>query len=145
MNGRNKSDAGPMEPPPKLQAGAAIAHRFRIMRLLGRGGMAEVYEATDTALGTTVAIKLLTGINIDIERLRREVLAARSVTHPNVCRIHDLHETTDEAGEPLHFISMEYLGGLTLAERIRSSGRLNRDDALPIFQQIASGLDAAHA
>ena len=82
---------------PRFDAGALLAGRFRIVRLLGRGGMGEVYEATDGELGGPVAIKTIRGGSAAdpeaIDRFRLEVWRARAVAHPNVCRVHELLTT----------------------------------------------------
>src|SRR5579862_4609620 len=80
--------------PPTFQVGALLANRYRIVRFIARGGMGEVYEAEDTTLHMSVALKSIApDAAADakmISRLKREVLLARKVTHPNVCRLHDL-------------------------------------------------------
>ena len=78
---------------PVLVAGARVAGRYRIVRLLGRGGMGEVYEAHDEALGVDVALKALTperAARGDGDRFDREVTLARAIAHPSVCRTFDL-------------------------------------------------------
>src|ERR1041384_7027152 len=107
--------------------GAVLAGRYRIVGLLGRGGMGEVYRADDLKLAPPVAIKLLP------ERL------ARQVSHPNVCRVFDIGEA-----EGLHFLSMEYIDGEDLASLLRRIGRLPEDKALEIARQLCAGLAAAH-
>ncbi|HEY3585705.1 MAG TPA: serine/threonine-protein kinase, partial [Myxococcaceae bacterium] len=114
------------------------------MRRLGAGGMGEVFEAWDLSLGTTVALKMirreLAGNPEALERLRREVVLARRVTHPNVCRIFEFFEAPGEA-----FLTMEFLEGETLSERIRRGGALRPGEALSILQDVAAGLEAIHA
>ena len=106
--------------------------------------MGEVFEARDLSLGTIVALKMirreLAGNPEALERLRREVVLARRVTHPNVCRIFEFFEAPGEA-----FFTMEFLEGETLSERIRRSGRLRPGEALSILQDVAAGLEAIHA
>src|SRR5262245_29048267 len=79
-----------------LPEGALLLARFKLVRVVGRGGMGEVYEARDLRLHATVALKTVRPTAGDtgalLERLRREVQLARAVTHPNVCRVFDLHE-----------------------------------------------------
>jgi serine/threonine-protein kinase len=107
--------------------------------------MGEVYEVRDLLLHATVAMKTVhehADVSI-VERLRREVQLARSVTHPNVCRVFDLHEATGPDGSPLVFITMEFLDGKTLSERIRSRP-LTAAEALPLLEQMANGLAAIH-
>ncbi len=133
-------------PSPSLARGDVIAERFVVRRLLGRGGMGEVYEAHDRELGIDLALKVLHGATArrGARTLKREVLAARRVTHPGACRMFDLG--WHRSGDVEHpFITMELLDGVTLAARIRERGRLPIEEALPIAAQIADALDAAHA
>src|SRR5688572_17288905 len=126
-----------------------VAGRYRIVRFIARGGMGEVYEAEDLELGGRVALKTVrldaAGDRHAIERFKREIHLARQVTHPNVCRIFDLsrHPRAAPDGDVL-FLTMELLPGDTLADRIRQRGRLATADALPIVEQVASALAAAH-
>src|SRR6185369_10137476 len=78
------------------------------------------------------------------EMFRREILLARQVTHPNVCRIYDIghHEHADHGD--LMFLTMEFLEGTTLAERVRSQGPLSKEEALPLIGQMIHALAAAH-
>ena len=105
--------------------------------------MGEVYRCDDLKLGLAVALKFLpTGFERDSARLARltdEVRTARQVTHPNVCRIHDLNEVDGH-----HFISMEYVDGEDLASLLRRIGRLSGEKALEIARQLCSGVAAAH-
>jgi eukaryotic-like serine/threonine-protein kinase len=134
---------------PGFRPGDVLANRFRIVRLLGRGGMGEVYEAYDGELRVDVALKTsrpeILGEAEVVERFRREILLARRVTHPNVCRVFDVfvHRVapTDVAAP---FVTMELLDGETLAARLLRSGRLPTSEAVPIVAQIAAGLSAAH-
>ena len=124
--------------------GTLLAERYRIVGLLGAGGMGEVYRADDLRLGQTVAIKLLppavAGDPVRLARFRDEVRLAREVTHPNVCRVHDLGEA-----EGLTFLSMEFVDGEDLASLLRRIGRLPPDKGLDIARQLCAGLTAAHA
>jgi dienelactone hydrolase len=110
--------------------------------------MGEVYEAQDLVLQTRVALKtILPSFAKDpssLERFHREVLLARRISHPSVCRIYELYSTQTPAGEPLHFLTMEFLEGETLTERLRSGGPMRTADLLPILRQISAALDAAH-
>jgi len=129
-----------------LPPGTVLESRFRIVRLLGRGGMGEVYEAIDTALGARIALKtvrLEPGSNeVRLQRFRREILLARKISHPNVCRVFELH--LGSPGEPPLFLTMELLDGETLAARLRREGPLPELVARQLATQIASGLEAAH-
>ncbi|MGQ0733158.1 MAG: serine/threonine-protein kinase [Acidobacteriota bacterium] len=123
--------------------GAVIADRYRVIGLLGRGGMGEVYRADDLKLGTAVALKFLPrAIAADPSRYQRfleEVRLSREVSHPNVCRVHDIAEF---AG--MHFLSMEYIDGEDCASLLKRIGRLPADKALDVARQTAAGLAAAH-
>jgi eukaryotic-like serine/threonine-protein kinase len=127
-----------------LAAGVLLAGRYRVVRLVARGGMGEVYEAEDLELGGRVALKTLHAHRASdparAERLRRELQLARKVTHPNVCRIFDLGNH-----EGLLFLTMELLEGETLAERLRRTGRMSPEQVLPFARQMARALAAAHA
>jgi serine/threonine-protein kinase len=123
--------------------GAVLAGRWRIVALLGRGGMGEVYRADDLELGEAVALKFLppelAADPAAVERFRQEVRVARRVAHPNVCRVFDF----GEAGGRL-FLSMEYIDGEDLASLLRRIGRLPGDKGLEIARQLCAGLAAAH-
>jgi tetratricopeptide (TPR) repeat protein/tRNA A-37 threonylcarbamoyl transferase component Bud32 len=137
---------GPHAIPPRFLFGERIAGRFRVIRLVGQGGTAHVYEADDLQLGLRVALKVLRPERARNERaarrLRTEVLLARKVTHPNVCRIFDLFLHSSAAGE-VPVVAMELLSGETLKDRIRR-GPLSSAEALPLVRQMAEALDAAH-
>ena len=121
--------------------GAVIASRYRIVALLGRGGMGEVYRADDLRLGQPVALKFI-DVGSDaqsVENLYHEVRVARQVSHPNVCRVHDVVEADGH-----RFIAMEYVDGEDLASLLRRIGRLPAAKAIDVTREIASGLGAAH-
>jgi len=124
-----------------------VADRYRITRLIGRGGMGEVYEAEDRLLHERVALKTLRGDLAGnaalVQRFHEEILLARRVTHPNVCRIFEVGTHTPAGRPPLLFFAMELLEGDTLASRIRA-GRLTKVEAFPLAVQMADGLQAAH-
>ncbi len=126
----------------KLAVGEKLKH-YEIISLIGEGGMGEVYLAKDTILGRRVALKLLPPyISNDPDRLRRfkqEARTASSLSHPNVCVIHEIGEAAD--GRP--FIAMEYIEGVTLRQRIKETG-MKLGDALDIAIQTADALTAAH-
>ena len=111
--------------------------------------MGAVYEANDVMLRTHVALKVLQGrVTTDaaaMERFRREVLLARRVGHPNVCHVYELYQSTTAAGASIHFLTMEFLEGETLAARLAREGPLTTAEALPLVQQMCDGLAAAHA
>ncbi len=123
--------------------GVVLAARYRIVALLGRGGMGEVYRAEDLKLGNVVALKFLpASLQHDTAALARfhaEVRNARQVSHPNVCRVYDIGEVNGR-----HFLTMEYIDGEDLASLLRRIGRLPPDKALETAHQICAGLSAAH-
>jgi Protein kinase domain len=120
-----------------------VADRYRIVALLGRGGMGEVYRAEDLKLSLVLAIKFLPeALSRDANALARfhsEVRIARQVSHPNVCRVFDIG---DENGIP--FLTMEYVDGEDLSSLLRRIGRLPQDKASEVSRQICAGLAAAH-
>ncbi len=131
--------------PPRFQEGDHLARRYRVRRLLGRGGMGEVYEVWDEELSILVALKVIplsSGTPETYKRLKLEGLLARSVWHPNVCRFFDLGRHDDH--DATWFLTMELLQGETLANRMRDQGRLPLDHAQRYLEQIAAGLGAAH-
>jgi eukaryotic-like serine/threonine-protein kinase len=123
--------------------GNMVAGRYRIIGLLGRGGMGEVYRADDLKLGQPVALKFLPeSVEASPDRLGRflnEVRLALRITHSNVCRVHDIGEVDGQ-----HYISMEYVDGEDLASLLRRIGRLPQDRGVAIARQICAGLAAAH-
>jgi serine/threonine-protein kinase len=126
----------------QFAAGTVLVGRYRIVGLLGRGGMGEVYRAEDLKLEQAVALKFLPRTLTDdavLARFHQEVRLARQVAHPNVCRVFDISET---AGQ--HFLSMEYIDGEDLASLLRRIGRLPPDKALELAHQLCAGLSAAH-
>ena len=123
--------------------GAIVADRYRIVALLGRGGMGEVYRAEDLKLSHVLAIKFLPEkLSQDpatLARFHSEVRVARQVSHPNVCRVFDIG---DADGIP--FLTMEYVDGEDLSSVVRRIGRLPQDKAVEVSRQICAGLAAAH-
>jgi serine/threonine protein kinase len=132
--------------------GQVLAGRFRILRFVARGGMGEVYEAEDLELNERVALKTVRFEMADnertMERFKREIQLGRKVTHPNVCRTFDVFRHVEQDAEGVSretlVVSMELLRGTTLSQRIGLESRLTTDKALPIVEQIAAGLQAAH-
>jgi predicted Ser/Thr protein kinase len=124
--------------------GALLANRYRIVALLGRGGMGEVYRAHDLTLAQEVALKFLPEVAARnpaaLARFYNEVRIARQVSHANVCRVYDLGEVE---GQP--YLSMEYIDGEDLGSLLRRIGRLPSDKAVEIARQLCAGLAAAHA
>lgn len=124
--------------------GRLVAGRYRIIALLGKGGMGEVYRADDLTLGQAVAMKFLPDDAARdeslLERFRNEVRMARRVSHPNVCRVYDVGDVDGQT-----FFTMEYVDGEDLASLLRRIGRLPPDKALDIARHLCAGLAAAHA
>jgi hypothetical protein len=136
-----RSDVNPGE----LERGRVIANRYKIERLLGRGGMGAVYLAHDEVLGELVALKVIASAWASdptemIVRFRREASAARKVSSPNVIRIHDLGEATGG----LLYLSMEYFAARTLAQVMSARGLVPLAEARDILDQVCVGLAAAH-
>jgi len=127
----------------RFQPGTIFQQRYRVIGLLGRGGMGEVYRADDLRLGQPVALKFLPEtLKLDAGRLAQfhnEARTARQVSHPNVCRVYDIGEA-----EGLLFLTMEYVDGEDLSSLLRRIGRLPEDKAVEIARQICAGLAAAH-
>jgi predicted Ser/Thr protein kinase len=128
----------------RFPPGTLLAERYRIIGIIGCGGMGEVYRASDLKLNQPVALKFLPepvaarpGL---LERFHGEVRIARQVSHPNVCRVYDIGEA-----EGFAFISMEYVDGEDLGGLLRRIGRLPADKAIEIARKLCAGLAAAHA
>lgn len=123
--------------------GTILAERYRIVGLLGKGGMGEVYRADDLKLSQPVALKFLPDSYLSdgaaLARFHREVRVARQVSHRNVCRVYDIGEIDGR-----HFLSMEFIKGEELSSLLRRIGRLPSDKAIQIARQICAGLAAAH-
>jgi serine/threonine protein kinase len=124
-------------------AGTTLADRYRIVALLGKGGMGEVFRAEDLRLNQTVALKFLPVAMAEDEaareRFHQEVRLAREISHPNVCRVFDIGEA-----EGRLFLTMEYVDGEDLASLLRRIGQFPQSKALDIARQMCAGLAAAH-
>jgi serine/threonine-protein kinase len=127
----------------RFPAGTMLANRYRVIGLLGRGGMGEVYRANDLKLGQPVALKFLpestAGNARMLARFHAEVRIARQVSHPNVCRVYDIGEL-----EGCPYISMEYVDGEDLDSLLHRIGRLSGDKAIEMARSLCAGLTAAH-
>lgn len=134
-----------------LADGERVADRYEIRRFVARGGMGEVYEALDTALGERVALKTLAITTADqaeaAEGLLREVRIARKVVHHNVCRILELglHGQEGAAAGRIPFLTMDFLEGETLKQRIQRRGALPQVEVRQITEGLTAGLAAVHA
>jgi len=127
----------------RFDPGVVLDGRYRILGLLGRGGMGEVYRADDLRLGQQVALKFLpaslSGDPARLAQFHNEVRTARQVSHPNVCRVYDIGEIDGQL-----FITMEYVDGEDLSVLLRRIGRVPEDKGIDIARQICAGLAAAH-
>src|SRR4249919_213470 len=123
--------------------GAIIAGRYRLVALLGRGGMGEVYRADDLTLDQPVALKFLPGgaahDDSRLAQFHNELRVARQVSHKNVCRLYDLGEADGR-----RFLTMEYVDGEDLASLLRRIGRIPQDKAIELARQLCAGIAAAH-
>jgi serine/threonine protein kinase len=133
---------------PRFQSGELVLGRFRIIRPVGRGGMGEVYEAEDLQLGIIAVKTIRHGVassSDSFERFRQEVQLARRVTGAQVCRIHELYLLPASGKfEATAFLTMEYLEGITLYEKIQRDGPVPWKEALNIALQICEGLQLIH-
>jgi HAMP domain-containing protein len=126
------------------QPGRVFAGRYRILSILGKGGMGSVYLAHDKELEEDIALKVLTPEafeegTIAVQTLKQEIRLARKITHPNVVRTHDLGET-----DGVRFLTMEYVPGTMLKEVIERKGRVAFAPGLQIGKQLCRGLAAVH-
>jgi serine/threonine protein kinase len=122
--------------------GETISH-YRVLALLGAGGMGEVYKAEDTRLKRAVALKFLPLALVEDhdakQRLLLEAQAASALDHPNICTIHEI----DESADGRVFLAMAYYEGETLKQRIER-GAVPIEEAIDIIVQVAHGVAAAH-
>jgi predicted Ser/Thr protein kinase len=129
--------------PTRFEPGVIVAGRYRLVALLGKGGMGEVYRAEDLTLDQPVALKFLpAGIAAGDTRLSRfhnELRLARQVSHKNVCRLYDLGDADGR-----RFLTMEYVDGEDLSSLLRRIGRLPQDKAIQVARQLCAGVAAAH-
>jgi serine/threonine-protein kinase len=127
----------------RFPPGTLLGQRYRIVSILGKGGMGEVYRANDLILGQPVALKFLpVEMARDeqiLNRFRNEVRVARQVSHRNVCRVYDLGEAE---GQP--YLSMEYVDGEDLSALLKRIGHVPQDKGVELARQLCAGLAAAH-
>jgi serine/threonine protein kinase len=120
-----------------------LGPRFKVLELIGVGGMGKVYKVKDTELDEIIAVKLLLeDLSSDekmVDYFKREIRLARKVKHRNICRVHDLQES-----EGKKFISMEFVDGITLKNLIIKHGSIPLEDGLKILKQVCEGLKACH-
>ncbi|MEO0477840.1 MAG: serine/threonine-protein kinase [Planctomycetota bacterium] len=127
-----------------LEPGARCGGRYRILEKVGAGGMGEVWRARDEALKQVVALKFLGGEYLrnqreGLEILRNEVRLAWRVSHPNVCRVHDIGEVGGRT-----FLSMEFIDGESLDRLLTRIGRPSPEKCREIARQLVAGVQAAH-
>jgi serine/threonine protein kinase len=125
-------------------AGQVIAGRYEVLGELGKGGMGMVYHARDRELGEEIALKVVRRDLVAhdpslVERLKSEIRLARRISHRNVVRAHDLGEW-----EGVHFLTMEYVKGITVEDLLNTQGRLTVESTLAIGSQVAEALAVAH-
>jgi tetratricopeptide (TPR) repeat protein/tRNA A-37 threonylcarbamoyl transferase component Bud32 len=134
---------GTVRPGLSFEPGQPFGDRYTIVEEVGAGGMGQVYKAIDRKLGKTVALKLIRSDTAaqqeSLERFRRELALAQEVTHPNVCRVHDLGEV-----DGIVYISMEHVEGQSLEDLIQSVGHLSPKQTVHLGRQICAGLQAIH-
>lgn len=129
--------------PARFQPGYVFAGRYEIQKKIGKGGMGTVFKALDKILDIPVALKTMNPeISSDektLARLKREVILARKVAHPNVCRLYDIGES-----DGIHYVSMEFVDGLTLSDMLLVQGKLPPAEGLRILRQVLLALQEAH-
>ncbi|MDD2203152.1 MAG: Stk1 family PASTA domain-containing Ser/Thr kinase [Bacilli bacterium] len=123
--------------------GQKINERYEILKIIGEGGMANVYLAEDTILGRKVAVKVLRGDLANdekfVRRFQREALAASSLNHPNIVEMYDVGEDDGD-----FYIVMEYIEGRNLKQLIKRRGALTIPEVIDIMLQLTDGLAHAH-
>ena len=120
-----------------------IAQRYQIKRLIGQGGMADVFLARDIILDRNVAVKVLRGDNatdpVSLLRFQKEAMALASTSHPNIVEVYDVC-----VGEKSNYIVMEYVEGRTLKQLIAHRGSITIDESVNIMKQLVSAVTHAH-
>src|SRR3984957_14449238 len=127
-----------------LQIDDTLGGRYKILALLGEGGMGAVYKAADSELDRFVALKIIRPELVSnpsiLARFKQELLLAHRVTHRNVIRIYDLGEA-----EGLKFITMEYIEGKDLRSILREKQKFSPEEAVDVIQQVCNALEAVHS
>ena len=135
---------GGLSPAKHIQPGVLLGQRYKIIRLLGQGGMGTVYQAFDREVEREVALKViredLATSHESLDRFKRELILARQITHRNVIRIFDLGRA-----DGVRFITMEYINGEDLQTSLRRRKKLSPEEAAGIMVQVCRALEAAHA
>ena len=120
-----------------------IGNRYQIIKLIGKGGMAEVYLAWDSILNREVAVKILKSDMADdeiaLERFKREAGATTQLSHPNIVDVYDVGDEEDK-----HYMVMEYIKGYTLKQLIKKRGAIPYKEAVWMMKQLAGALMEAH-
>ena len=123
--------------------GQLIDNRYKIIKSIGEGGMANVYLAFDTILEREVAVKILRGDLAEdekfVRRFQREANSASSLKHPNIVEVYDVGEDDGK-----YFIVMEYINGKTLKSLIKKRGILTLEEVIDIMLQLTSAVSCAH-
>ncbi|MCA1615674.1 MAG: protein kinase [Acidobacteria bacterium] len=130
---------------PSLPVGRTVEGKYRLEKLVGRGGMGAVYEATDLRLGRRVAVKIMTGSLFGdaraLRRFQREARTCANLSHPNVVSVFD-YGSLPAGGA---YLVMELARGTTLREELAGGRRLRPDACAEIFDRVLAGVEAAHA
>ncbi len=124
--------------------GTVLEGRYKVMSLLGRGGMGKIYLAEQVATGRKVAIKTMLALDMDeddqlVKFFRHEIKALAKLNHPNIAQVYDASTTSS-----FFYIAIEYVEGETLRDRLKRCGRLMIEEAVHILQEVCSGLHVAH-
>ncbi len=140
--------------PPVFKPGQLVAERFRIVRLISRGGMGEVYDTYDERLSVRLALKTLrpeyASDRDALERFRREIRVTREIVHPNLCRVYELVEDrlppdeTHPGERVVTCLTMQLMCGETLEQHLVKTGPLPPEAALPLIRQMAGAIEVLH-
>jgi serine/threonine-protein kinase len=126
-----------------IAKGQKINDRYQVVKMIGEGGMANVYLALDTILDRYVAVKVLRGDLANdekfVRRFQREAISASSLNHPNIVEMYDVGEDNGK-----YFIVMEYVDGKTLKSLIKKRGSLTLHEVIDIMLQLTSAISCAH-